>query len=539
MTATTADQPAPGEASGEPDTARAGRLRALTARLATPLPDDRWWGWAGPLLVTLFGGWLRFNRLSVPDAISFDETYYAKDAWSLLHHGVELCTKANIDTAVAHGYTNIFTTCQGGGTGEYVVMPPVGKWLIALGEWLFGLTSLGWRFSAAVFGTLAILLLCRIVRRMTRSTLLGCIAGLLLAVDGLEFVLSRTGILDIFLMFFVLAAFGCLVVDRDVSRARLASLAADGGMDDGGPQLGIRKWRVLCGLCMGLAIGTKWDALWYLIGLAALGFAWDVGARKALGLRGYWRGALRRDATWLPATFLAIPFVVYMATWTGWFVTRTGYDRNYAQQHGVNFPVVSALYSWYHYHLEIWNFDTHLHAYQSYMSQPWGWLVIARPIAFYYSCWNNTAGTVACPKGAVGYSQEVLAIGNPLIWWASIPALLFCLAWWASRRDWRAGTAVLGVAIGWLPWFGFVSRTKFYYYALDFLPFMIIAIVLCLGLIIGQARASATRRSIGAALAGTYLLAVLVMFRYFYPILAAQIIPWSSWYSHMWFSSWI
>ena len=74
-----------------------------------------------------------------------------------------------------------------------------------------------------MIGSLAILLLARITRRMTRSTLLGCVAGLLMALDGLEFVMSRTALLDIFLMFWVLAAFGCLVVDRDLTRARLAA----------------------------------------------------------------------------------------------------------------------------------------------------------------------------------------------------------------------------------------------------------------------------------------------------------------------------
>ncbi len=53
------------------------------------MPDDRPWGWLGPLLVTAFGAWLRFNRLRVPRALIFDETYYVKDAWSILQHGVE------------------------------------------------------------------------------------------------------------------------------------------------------------------------------------------------------------------------------------------------------------------------------------------------------------------------------------------------------------------------------------------------------------------------------------------------------------------
>ena len=72
-----------------PDTDEASRLAVLRARLAAPMPDDRPWGWLGPLLVTAFGAWLRFDRLQVPRALIFDETYYAKDAWSILQHGVE------------------------------------------------------------------------------------------------------------------------------------------------------------------------------------------------------------------------------------------------------------------------------------------------------------------------------------------------------------------------------------------------------------------------------------------------------------------
>ena len=70
-------------------TAAQPNLRPLRSRLITPMPDDRLWGWIGPLLVTLFAGFLRFYRLSVPNAVIFDETYYAKDAWSILKHGVE------------------------------------------------------------------------------------------------------------------------------------------------------------------------------------------------------------------------------------------------------------------------------------------------------------------------------------------------------------------------------------------------------------------------------------------------------------------
>jgi dolichyl-phosphate-mannose-protein mannosyltransferase len=533
MMATEADMPA------TPATDEASRLSVLRARLASPMPDDRPWGWLGPLLVTAFGTFLRFDRLRVPRALIFDETYYAKDAWSILNHGVELNLVGNANTLIQAGHTNIFAPCNGtSACGEYVVQPEVGKLLIAAGEWLFGLNSFGWRFASAVFGSLAILLMCRIARRMTRSTLLGCVAGLLMSLDGLEFVLSRTGILDIFLMFFVLAAFGCIVIDRDISRASLAEGVARREGGHAGPRLGIRRWRVAAGIFLGLAVATKWDAVWYIIGFAALGTAWDIGARRAAGLKSFVRGAFR-ETLWLPVTFIAIPLGVYLASWSGWFATSTGYDRNYAQLHGVHTPVISALYSLFEYHLQAIRFGVGLRSPHPYQSQPWDWLLVTRPVAFFYECYTGPVAGPShyCPSGYKGaeWSQEVLAIGTPAIWWGSMLALLFCLGWWLLHRDWRAGAVLLGVIAGWLPWFPLVTRTKFYYYALEFEPFLILSIVLCLGLILGPASASALRRSTGALIVGAYVLCVLLMFWYFYAILAGKVIPYHDWYSRMWY----
>ena len=533
MTATEANSPA------APATDEASRLSVLRARLAAPMPDDKPWGWIGPLLVTAFGGFLRFNRLEIPRAIVFDETYYVKDAWSILHHGVEWNPLSNANALIIAGHTNIFQACSGTGCGEYVVQPEVGKYMIAIGEWLFGLNPFGWRFSSAVFGTVAILLVCRIARRMTRSTLLGCIAGLLMSLDGLEFVLSRTGILDIFLMTFVLAAFGCVVIDRDKSRARLAELVARDDLQGSRPRLGFRKWQLLAGIFLGLAVGTKWIAVWYILGFGALTIAWDIGARRAAGLRYYYRGAFR-DAVWLPLTFIVVPFAIYLASWTNWLVTNTGFDRDYAQQHGVNIPIISPLYSLYEYHLQAIIFGIGLRTPHPYQSQPWDWLLITRPVAFYYqSYFAPVAGpSHFCPaKGCSGpvWSQEVLAIGTPAIWWGAMLSLLFCLGWWLLHRDWRAGAVLMGVLAGWGPWFPLVTRTKFYYYALEFEPFLILSIVLCLGLILGPATATVSRRAVGAGIVGAFVLCVLLMFWYFYPILGAKLIPYSDWLSHMWY----
>jgi dolichyl-phosphate-mannose-protein mannosyltransferase len=72
-----------------------------------------------------------------------------------------------------------------------------------------------------------------------------------------------------------------------------------------------------------------------------------------------------------------------------------------------------------------------------------------------------------------------------------------------------------------------------------FEPFLIIAITLCIGLIIGPALASPVRRMTGSIVAGVYLLAVLADFYYLYPVLAAQVVPYTSWLARMWYHGWI
>ncbi|HEY3982123.1 MAG TPA: phospholipid carrier-dependent glycosyltransferase [Streptosporangiaceae bacterium] len=525
---------APGQAyPAEPEVHDAPARPGL-ARIGGPA----FWGWAGPLLVTALGAFLRFNRLSVPKAVVFDETYYVGDAWAILKHGVELKHLQNADSLLAHGSTHILN----GTRGELVAHPPLGKMMISVGEWLFGLTPFGWRFSVALVGSLAILMLARIVRRMTGSTLLGCVAGLLLALDGLELVLSRTAILDIFVMFWVLAAFGLLVIDRDRGRERLAAAAGtdgepgSGDPDPRGPKLGIRWLRVAAGVCLGAAVASKWNGVWYIFAFGGLVLAWDLGARRAAGFPARLAGVLRSDAKWLPVSFGVVPAVVYIASWSGWFATPYGYDRT-----GIRFSPggvhTSTIVAWLQYNKWMLQFGLGLTTGQTYKSNPLGWLLLARPISFYSSC----LPAKGC-GGPGSTEQEILAIGTPAIWWAAIGATLFCLVWWLMRRDWRAGAAVLGISAGWLPWIWFYlhdGRTEFYYYAVTFEPFLIIAITLCLGLIIGPSAAGAGRRALGAVIAGAYLITVLANFAYLYPILAGRVIPYTAWLSRMWFRSWI
>src|SRR5690349_22599391 len=388
----------------------ATRLDALRARLVPPMPLSTFWGWAGPVIVTLFGTYLRFARLGSPRAIIFDETYYVPDALGILRFGVEHSYVSNRNGMLVRGDPHLFTD-----GGEFVVHPPFGKVLIAAGEWLFGLSPFGWRFAAAVVGSLSILLLARIARRMTRSTLLGCIAGLLLALEGLEFVMSRTALLDIFVMFWVLAAFALLVIDRDRTRASYAQAAvaagAAGGPHAAPPLLGVRWLRLGAGVCLGLACASKWNGIWYVPAFFALTLAWDIGARRAAGLtasRG--TGAALRAAGGRVVAFTLVPLAAYLVTWSGWLTTSSGYDRQWAAQHRIHTPVIAPLVSLFEYHKAMLAFNTGLTTHHPYESKPWTWLLLSRPVSFYWQCSRVARGSCA------GTVQEVLAIGTPILW---------------------------------------------------------------------------------------------------------------------------
>lgn len=140
-----------------------GHLAVPGRGRAPVIPGSAFWGWAGPVLVMLFGGYLRFYRLSVPNAVVFDETYYVTDGNSILHHGVELSHVAGVNRLLLAGDPNFYQRPGGHLVGEIVAHPPLGKIVMAAGQWMFGLTPFGWRFSVAVAGTLSILMLTRIV----------------------------------------------------------------------------------------------------------------------------------------------------------------------------------------------------------------------------------------------------------------------------------------------------------------------------------------------------------------------------------------
>ncbi|WP_345743543.1 phospholipid carrier-dependent glycosyltransferase [Streptomyces sp. ODS28] len=525
----------------EPDV-RIGALFGFSPVVAARLA--RWSAWGGPLLIALVAGLLRFWQLGSPHAVIFDETYYAKDAWALLHFGYEGTWPDKANDQILANPQHIPLSPE----GSYVVHPPMGKWIIAVGEWLFGLDPFGWRFMTALLGTLSVLMLCRIGRRLFRSTALGCLAGALMAVDGLHFVMSRTALLDLMVMFWVLAAFGCLLVDRDRTRERLVrALPEDGeggvrpdpGVGDG-LRFGWRPWRLAAGLCLGLACASKWNGAYVLAAFGVLAVLWDVGARRTAGAAHPVKAMLRKDAVPAFLSTVVLSVATYIASWSGWFATSGGYFRDWANGQGAAGPwgwLPDPLRSLWHYEAEVYDFHVGLTSGHTYQSNPWSWLVLGRPVSYFYE--SPKAGHDGCTDTAEGCAREVLALGTPLLWWAACLALLYVLYRWLFRRDWRAGAVLCGVAAGYLPWFLYQERTIFLFYAVVFVPFLCLALAMTAGALAGPPGVRIQRRTVGIVTVGVLCLLIVWNFIYFWPLYTGQTIPLEAWRHRMWLDTWI
>ena len=340
---------------------------------------------------------LRIFNLGTPKGLVFDEVYYVDGARDYLKYGVELTD----------------------GNPEFVVHPPVGKWLIAAGIRLFGDHEFGWRIAVAVAGTLTVYLTARIAQRIFQDHKWATLAALLMAMDGLNLVMSRTALLDIFLTLFILLSVNAWL------KGNYFGLA----------------------IYLGLAMGSKWSALYFLAIFLILELVLN-------------RNLIRVMKVGLTSA------LIYIVSWIGWFSSTNGWDRNSKSN-----PILSLI----NYHREMLGFHTRLTENHSYQANPWSWIIMGRPTSFFYE------SPKGC--GADSCAQEVLAIGTPILWWIGVAALLFLIGanlHHFAMRELDLGVLIpfLGILAGYLPWFFFQERTVFTFYAIVFQPFLILAIVL-------------------------------------------------------------
>lgn len=423
-----------------------------------------------PLAIAFFSLVLRLTDLGAIKTKIFDEVYYVDGAQDLLRYGVEVT----------------------GNKPEFIVHPPVGKWMIASGIKLFGDNPFGWRIATAVVGTLMILVVALIAHRLFYSPLLTALASALMAVDGMALVHSRTALLDNFLAFFILVAIYFFVVKK--------------------------YW--WSGAFFGLALATKWSAAYFLLVFATIAlyraFTHHTG-------RDLWAPAARRIAA-----FGVLPLFIYVTSWIGWFISNRGWGRDHSSN-----PISSFIF----YHSEILNFHTNLHDKHNYQANPWSWLIMGRPTSFYYEAPKNC--------GASSCSQEVLALGTPLLWWGATIALMVVIGFWLKsllqrRLDPAATVIVAAIAGGYLPWFFFQRRTVFSFYAIAFEPFLILALVYCAKVFLTTMRKKSDRAYVaGEITIAVLFIAIAINFIYFLPLYLGHTITYDDWYAHMWMESWI
>ena len=423
-----------------------------------------------PLVIALASFILRLFNLASIKSLIFDEVYYVDGARDFLKYGVEVS----------------------GSQPEFVVHPPVGKWMIASGIKLFGDNALGWRFTTALVGSLMILVVALIAHRLFYSPLLTALASGLMAIDGLALVHSRTALLDNFLTFFILVATYFFIAKK--------------------------YWWT--GLFLGLALATKWSALYFIVVFALIALYRAFTHHSGRDLI---RPTLSRIGS-----FGILPIAVYLTSWWGWFVSSRGWDRDHSSN-----PIASFIF----YHQEMLNFHTGLSEKHPYQANPWSWLIMGRPTSFFYET-PTTCGADSC-------SQEVLALGTPLLWWSGAIAIAIVFGFWVRSllvRNFDPAVTIIvsGIAAGYLPWFFFQERTVFSFYAIVFQPFVILALVYCARLFLtAQRRKSDRAYRIGEFLLLGVFLLITLNFIYFLPLYLGQVTTYEAWHAHMWFASWI
>lgn len=470
---------------------RPGRHEPVAAPPAEAVPAARgglagWWDTAWQdvtisLALVAVALALFLPRLAVPPHHIYDEIYHAYTAAQF--------AKGNADAWV--WYTHVPAGAPQNAAYEWT-HPPLGKLLIAVGILIYGDQSYGWRIMSVIVGAIGVPIMYWLVLGMTKRRPVALLASGLLLIDGLYFVESRTGVLDIFGAVFMLGAFAAFYY----------YLAA--------PPDRVRRPLLLLGLFMGLAIATKWNAVYpsALIGLVAVvrGGYLCLRASQRRGETPTARDYLQH-LIWVPLGLVLLPGALYMLSYTYFFLA----GHTLAEFKELQWQM-------YYYH-------SHLKATHDYSSVWYQWPLTGRPV--WYSVMSQ--GDLVA---------NTYANGNPFLYWSFFVAVPYAIYRWRTNIP-----ALLVVLIGffgqWLPW-ALVPRLAYIYH---FLPAATIG-TLCVAVTIGDlwqfgARLVRQRRQQAAIgwqiVAGVWVAAILWAFVFFYPIYTSVYLSRDQFEARIWF----
>jgi dolichyl-phosphate-mannose-protein mannosyltransferase len=504
----------------------------------------RWWWILGSLgvlglLSRLIGLWHPIDD-GVP---VFDEKHYVPQSWQVLR-GTDNALVGGIEDNPGFGL---------------IVHPPLAKHLESLGMAVFGNNPWGWRVVVALLAVGVILLIASCARRLTGSDWVGLAAGLMALCDGILFVTGRSAMLDHFQVFFLVLAVYLLIRDHEQMEYRFGLIAAQGRITEFalGPRIGFRWWRFAAGAALGCALAVKWSGLYYMafFGLVVVGVDWW--RRHRFGVRRPLLGTFARDCVPAFASLVIVPAGLYLLSFRSWFASETGVFRHELESGneriadwGLGFlPDSLQNFIYYHvsvlgFHEELTNSNGHNHPWES---KPWEWLATTRALLYHSS------------TGDDGSKQVVLLVGTPVIWFLTVPVLLWGLWRLIGRREMVWLVPVVGYLAGFLPWLINVDRQMYLFYATNLAPFLIIGIALVIGQVSrwslrpdggtgGTADTGTAGRSrpvhtllltrTGMMISVLYLVLVVWMFLFFLPVFTGIPISQQEWGWRMWLPGW-
>ena len=441
------------------------------------------------------------GKLSPANGEVFDEVYFPVDAYNDVK-GIELCRPSMVRDVVGSRFVG---ACQ---FNYFDPEPPLAKLFIAAGDWGYGwyratfegvkgdyidlgFNTFGWRIAGCIVGSLCIPMMYLLARRLWPNRLFAIAAAVLVCFDGMFFIQSRIGTIDIFPIFLILLAYYMFLVHIE-SRTPRSSLIT----------------LVLLGIVLGIGIASKWIVL---AALASIVFFLVVQAGRRYLSSGVDGPAIPGGAS-LPVYFgvalvalVAIPLVIYVASWYPFFAR--GQFHNLADL--VEYQRQSYLY------------HANLKATHPFGSPWWSWPFLARPV-LYYALYTGLGTDQFTGQPLVAWMAN---LGNPWIWWSSIPCVLSLPYFIIRHKSFPAAVILLGFITQYLPW-SHISRVIFMYHMFGGLIFMILALAFVLAQV--AARLPQTGRPVLAA----HLAIAVTFFLYFYPVWTALPISESALYVH-------
>jgi multisubunit Na+/H+ antiporter MnhF subunit len=331
--------------------------------------------------------------------------------------------------------------------------PPLAKLLMAPPIAFFGFNSWTWRLSTTIFGSLLVGMMYLVALRLRRDRFFALVTALFICFDGLAFVESRTGVIDIIAIFFVALFYYVFLLHwqartRAQWRTTLYVMAGVAGLAFAAKLTALAPLVVAGGLIVmrGIAPYLAGFIPW-LRRIAGPGRAEATMWRHAAGPRAMLHYAL---AGVIALALFAASFSRYETIQHTDVYFFTGCNPAVSGLPGtpvtLNVPVmkvgsvtvpnpveaidniVQITAASLRYHAE----ECHSHPYSSLWLT---WPIMEHPVLFYASSQPN--------NGAV---SEVTDMGNPAIWWLGILALLFCV-WRLTRGPnwWRLLVALIGL----------------------------------------------------------------------------------------------